>query len=146
MNEIGVIAMPDKVLTVRVPENVVDKLDQIIEKINDDVPEAGANVATVLRYAVQDYVNRDVAKRRKDTIFLEIPIEDLRYEEMHQVLDALMTLENVIEQNSTDTIDNERKRKFVRACDKATDLLFQKTGDIEFTKDQVQKAVEKESK
>jgi PII-like signaling protein len=123
--------MAEKAFTARVSEETAEKLNQIIEQINDEVPEAGANAATVLRYAITDYVNRQAARRSKESLFLELPIADLRYEELHKVLDALNTISEVIEQNNEETRKTPQKDKFIRDCNRGTDLLFRKAGEIE---------------
>jgi hypothetical protein len=126
-----VINLADKVLTARIPEESVNKLDQIIEQINDEVPEGSASTATVLRYAVTDYINRYAARRSKETLFLELPIADLRYEELHKVLEALNTISEVIEQNSEETRKTDQKDKFLRDSNRGTDLLFRMAGELE---------------
>lgn len=136
--------MPDRQLRARVPEDLADAVDKIVDNINDDVPGAGASVSSILRYAIQDYINRYEGTRRRDTIFLEIPIEDLRYEELNKVTDLLIDLETIIEDNSIETVSNERKTKFVKACGKASDLLLQKTANIDITKD-MRKSIKKEN-
>jgi len=54
--------MTDKQIGFRVSEDVAKKLDKIVKRINNDVPEANVKISSLLRYATEQYIEREESK------------------------------------------------------------------------------------
>jgi Arc/MetJ-type ribon-helix-helix transcriptional regulator len=101
-----VITLPDKVLTVRVPEEIVQKIEDIAEKLNK---EFGKKFSTsdILRSAIDRDLKRE--EEIKENIFLKLPsYQGMTLKEAAVLLEATRHIQSVIK---TDEV-NEAVKKY----------------------------------
>ncbi|WP_312474172.1 hypothetical protein [Neobacillus sp.] len=98
--------MADKVLTVRVPEEIAEKIEGIAEKLNE---EFGKKFSTsdILRSAIDRDLKRE--EEMKDNLFLKLPFhKDMSVVEIKHILGSLKGMQHTF---SLDSV-NEAIKKY----------------------------------
>lgn len=93
------ITLPDKVLTVRVSEEVVQKIEEIAEKLNN---EFGKKFSTsdILRSAIDRDLKR--TEEEKDNLFIKLPCHDkLELEEARALLESVKKIQSWFPNNDS---------------------------------------------
>ena len=87
--------MADYQLRARIPHELADKMKEIVEELNAAVPEAEVTMSTVSRYALKEYVRLYDERMNNGLITCEIPVNDLKEDELEKVMEAFKLLNSV---------------------------------------------------
>lgn len=88
--------MSDYQLRARIPHELADEVKDLIEEVNEKFPAAEATFSTVARQALQDTIRHSRFFENK-IIPLELPIKDLKKDELEVVLQGLTLISSVIQ-------------------------------------------------
>ncbi|WML42704.1 hypothetical protein [Neobacillus sp. PS3-40] len=105
--------MADYQLRARIPHELADEVKAVIETINESVPGAEATFSTVARYALQDYAKRFHPKIKGETLFLELPIKDLKKEQLEVISKALQDINSVVKTADVERVKMEIENKIL---------------------------------
>lgn len=81
-------------ITVRIPIDMEVELKVIGETIERNNPGAEANIATLTRYAINDFLKRHKAEKSGEELYFTLPIGKFSQQELELLYDALDKLQS----------------------------------------------------
>lgn len=106
--------MAKKAATIRIDEELFDRVKEIGEIIELNTPGAEANFATISRYAIEDYLKRYEERCNLDTIHLSIPVDNLNKEQLKKVWENLKNIEDIIKNKEIDQATTDKESLFLK--------------------------------
>lgn len=103
--------MADYQLRARIQHELADEVKEIVEWLNDLVPEAEATMSTVCRFALKEYVRKNKLVREEDGALLELPLEGLNSQELAVIYQAVTNIGEVISNRSIKDAKEKLKNK-----------------------------------
>lgn len=105
--------MARKQITFRVEEELEKEVKEIGKEIERSNPGAEANFSTISRYAMEEYVRVYKSRCKMDSLFLEIPVDNLSLEQLEKIESALNTIVDTIKEKDIDQVTTEKENKFL---------------------------------
>lgn len=94
----------DSMLRVRLTQRQSDELDSIMDELQAQMPEASVTTSSIVRYALEKYVNDHIAKRDGTKIFIEVSTADATDEDIKNLYDLLSKLFDETKENYSPTV------------------------------------------
>jgi hypothetical protein len=128
----------DRQLRARVSEEVISEVEKIAVEIERENPGAEANVSTITRYAIHDYLRR-YNGRKSGTVFLEIPLGGLICnEDLNVIFNALTEIRDAVNRNQPELPGVEPAPTLNKAVNDAREFIAKKMADPKNTREAVQ--------
>lgn len=105
--------MARKQITFRVEEELEKEVKEIGKEIERSNPGAEANFSTISRYAMEEYVRVYKARCKMESIFLEIPVDNLTFEQLEELEGALNHIVDIIKNKDIDQETTEKENNFL---------------------------------
>lgn len=110
--------MGDYKLQARIPHELADEVKDIVEEINEFFPETEATFSTIARHALKEYIRK--YRSNGDTLFIEVPMEDMDLEDIERVKQALLTIPGGFNKTVEIALDQLEQRVFRIKSDEQT--------------------------
>ncbi len=95
----GDTEMSDRQLRARVSEDIVEEVERIAAELEQQNPGVEANISTITRYAIHDYIRRYNGKKN-GTVFMEVPLGSICNEDLEIVFKSITEIREVLSRNA----------------------------------------------
>lgn len=103
--------MGDYQLRARLPHELADDVKEVVEWLNETVPEAEVTMSTISRYALKEYVRKSKLVREENGLLLELPLKGLTSEEVASICKSVEAISKVITNKNIDEAKSILKSK-----------------------------------
>lgn len=108
--------MAKKAVTIRLEESLEKEVREIGENIELLTPGAEANFATISRYAIEDYIRRYKSMCKQDSIYLDIPLDNLNKAQLEKLYEVMQNIIEIIKSKDIDQVITEKESKFLQTA------------------------------